>query len=138
VTGDASNDLRAGMLGNTPRHPLSSASDGVAPNRQHMAASAVATGQTTMNTLQPCRPCVGGWVRRHHLRTTTGWRGVLPACRRANRYWRLQSHAGFSARVLEMLHYCVWLVALPLIGARGPLWDAKTIPLFRHRAAFPG
>jgi len=39
---------------------------------------------------------------------------------------------------LEMLHYCVWLVALPLIG-RAPAWDAKDE--FRCsviRAAFPG
>jgi hypothetical protein len=31
----------------------------------------------------------------------------------------------------------VWLVALPLIGARGELWDLKTIPLFRHPRGFP-
>jgi hypothetical protein len=64
--------------------------------------------------------------------------------------WRITQHAGaqivtsvsshmlVSVHVfLEMLHYCVWLVALPLIGAHGPLWDAKTIPLFRHPRGFP-
>jgi len=64
--------------------------------------------------------------------------------------WRITQHAGaeiltgvsshmlVSVHVfLEMLHYGVWLVALPLIGARGPVWDAKTIPLFRHPRGFP-
>jgi len=64
--------------------------------------------------------------------------------------WRITQHAGaqiitgvsshmlVSVHVfLEMLHYCVWLVALPLIAARGPLWNTKTIPLFRHPRGFP-
>jgi len=64
--------------------------------------------------------------------------------------WRVTQHAGaellpnvsshllVSLHVfLEMLHYGVWLVALPLIGARGALWDLKTIPLARHSRGFP-
>lgn len=64
--------------------------------------------------------------------------------------WRITQHAGaellsgvsshllVSVHIfLEMLHYGVWLVALPLIAARGPVWDAKTIPLFRHPRGFP-
>jgi hypothetical protein len=64
--------------------------------------------------------------------------------------WRITQHAGgqllsgvsthllVSMHVfLEMLHYGVWLVALPLIGARGAIWDVKTIPLARHRHGFP-
>jgi len=65
--------------------------------------------------------------------------------------WRITQHAGaqllpnvsthllVSLHVfLEMLHYGVWLVALPLIGAsRGALWDLKTIPLVRHPRGFP-
>lgn len=64
--------------------------------------------------------------------------------------WRITQHAGteilptvsshllVSLHVfLEMLHYGVWLIALPLIGARGVPWDMKTIPLFRHPRGFP-
>jgi hypothetical protein len=64
--------------------------------------------------------------------------------------WRVTQHAGaellpnvsshllVSLHVfLEMLHYGAWLVALPLIGARGPLWKVKTIPLARHVRGFP-
>jgi hypothetical protein len=68
--------------------------------------------------------------------------------------WRITQHAGaellpnISSHVLvslhvflEMLHYGVWLVALPLIArpnrARGVVWDVKTVPLARHRRGFP-
>ncbi|MGH9966668.1 MAG: hypothetical protein ACREBG_02380 [Pyrinomonadaceae bacterium] len=64
--------------------------------------------------------------------------------------WRITQHAGaelltsISSHLLvslhvflEMLHYGVWLVALPLIGASGPIWDVKTIPLFGHPRGFP-
>lgn len=64
--------------------------------------------------------------------------------------WRITQHSGaqifpnvsshllVSLHVfLEMLHYGVWLVALPLIGASGAIWDVKTIPLFRHPRGFP-
>ncbi|MDQ2855549.1 MAG: hypothetical protein M3R68_04415 [Acidobacteriota bacterium] len=64
--------------------------------------------------------------------------------------WRITRHAGaeifpdISSHLLvslhvflEMLHYGVWLVALPLIGARGALWEVKTIPVARHSRGFP-
>ena len=76
-------------------------------------------------------------------------------------FWRITQHAGaqllpnVSSHVLvtvhvflEMLHYAVWLIALPLIapargsltGAareRGRIWDVKTVPLARHPRGFP-
>ena len=65
-------------------------------------------------------------------------------------FWRITQHAGaqllpnVSSHLLvsvhlflEMLHYAVWLVALPLIGARGRFWDVKTVPLARHPRGFP-
>src|SRR6185369_13511351 len=57
-------------------------------------------------------------------------------------FWRITQHAGaellpgvsshmlVSTHVfLEMLHYGVWIVALPLIGASGALWKVNSIPL---------
>ena len=65
-------------------------------------------------------------------------------------FWRITQHAGaqllpnvsshmlVSMHVfLEMLHYGVWIVALPLIGATGAVWSFKTIPLARRRRGFP-
>ena len=65
-------------------------------------------------------------------------------------FWRITQHAGaqllpnvsshmlVSTHVfLEMLHYGVWLVALPLIGATGAVWNIKTIPLARRNHGFP-
>lgn len=65
-------------------------------------------------------------------------------------FWRITQHAGaqllpnisshllVSVHVfLEMLHYAVWLVALPLIGTRGRFWDVKSVPLARHPGGFP-
>ena len=65
-------------------------------------------------------------------------------------FWRITQHAGadllpsvsshmlVSVHVfLEMLHYGVWIVALPLIGATGAFWKVKTIPLARHPRGFP-
>jgi len=84
-------------------------------------------------------------------------------------FWRITQHAGaqllpnISSHVLvsvhvflEMLHYGVWLVALPLIGSlaapqrtsaiaagtvsprrRGRIWDVKAVPLARHPRGFP-
>ncbi len=80
-------------------------------------------------------------------------------------FWRITQHAGaqllpnISSHVLvavhvflEMLHYGIWLVALPLITpmprrATDPLsspthgpgrfWDPKTVPLARHPRGFP-
>lgn len=80
-------------------------------------------------------------------------------------FWRITQHAGaqllpnISSHVLvavhvflEMLHYGVWLIALPLIAPlaktavcpltpgtreRGRIWDVKTVPLARHPRGFP-
>ncbi len=65
-------------------------------------------------------------------------------------FWRITQHAGadllpnvsshmlVSLHVfLEMLHYGVWIVALPLIGATGAAWKVRTIPLARRRGGFP-
>jgi hypothetical protein len=61
-------------------------------------------------------------------------------------FWRITQHAGaellpnvsshllVSMHVfLELLHYGVWIVALPLIGATGAVWSVKTIPLARDQ-----
>jgi hypothetical protein len=80
-------------------------------------------------------------------------------------FWRITQHAGVqllpnvssqllvSVHVfLEMLHYSVWLVALPLIGPlikspggemsssprrRSSIWHVKAVPLARHPRGFP-
>jgi hypothetical protein len=65
-------------------------------------------------------------------------------------FWRITQHAGaellpnISSHLLvsmhvflELLHYGIWIVALPLIGATGAVWSVKTIPLARHRRGFP-
>ena len=65
-------------------------------------------------------------------------------------FWRITQHAGaellpnvsshmlVSAHVfLELLHYGVWIVALPLIGASGAIWNVKTIPVANHSRGFP-
>jgi hypothetical protein len=81
-------------------------------------------------------------------------------------FWRITQHAGaqllpnvsshllVSVHVfLEMLHYGVWLLALPLIGpivlasghmreeasqrATARIWNLKSVPLARHPRGFP-
>lgn len=65
-------------------------------------------------------------------------------------FWRITQHSGaellpqVSSHMLvsvhlflEMLHYGVWIVALPLIGATARFWDVKTVPLARHARGFP-
>jgi len=80
-------------------------------------------------------------------------------------FWRITQHAGaqllpnvssqllVSVHVfLEMLHYGVWLLALPLIGplikgtggapapsarSRNSIWSVKAVPLARHPRGFP-
>jgi len=65
-------------------------------------------------------------------------------------FWRITQHAGaallpnvsshmlVSTHVfLEMLHYAVWIVALPLIGATGAIWKVNSIPVANHRRGFP-
>ena len=65
-------------------------------------------------------------------------------------FWRITQHAGaellpnvsshmlVSTHVfLEMLHYGVWIVALPLIGATGAILKVNSIPVANHRHGFP-
>jgi len=67
-------------------------------------------------------------------------------------FWRITQHSGaeilpqISSHLLvsvhlflEMLHYAVWIVALPLIGSRAMarVWDVKTVPVARHPKGFP-
>lgn len=65
-------------------------------------------------------------------------------------FWRITQHSGaellpqMSSHLLvsvhlflEMLHYAVWIVALPLIGASVKFWDVKKVPLARHPKGFP-
>jgi heme/copper-type cytochrome/quinol oxidase subunit 4 len=65
-------------------------------------------------------------------------------------FWRITQHAGaellpnvsshllVSTHVfLELLHYGIWIVALPLIGATGAVWSVNTIPLARRRRGWP-
>ena len=50
----------------------------------------------------------------------------------------ISSHMLVSTHVfLEMLHYGVWILALPLIGATGAIWNVKTIPIANHSRGFP-
>ncbi|PYS73956.1 MAG: hypothetical protein DMF69_03395 [Acidobacteria bacterium] len=70
-------------------------------------------------------------------------------------FWRITQHSGaellpnVSSHLLvsihlflEMLHYGVWIIALPLIGSTvkrksKPIWDPKSIPIARHPRGFP-
>jgi hypothetical protein len=65
-------------------------------------------------------------------------------------FWRITQHAGaellpnisshmlVSTHVfLEMLHYGVWIFALPLIGGTGAIWSVKSIPVAKHSRGFP-
>jgi hypothetical protein len=65
-------------------------------------------------------------------------------------FWRITQHAGaellpnISSHLLvsvhlflEILHYAVWIVALPLIASRGPFWVVSSVPLARHPRGFP-
>jgi hypothetical protein len=72
-------------------------------------------------------------------------------------FWRITQHAGaqllpnVSSRVLvathvflEMLHYGVWLLALPLIAPprktqqrRNRIWNVRSVPVARHPRGFP-
>lgn len=64
--------------------------------------------------------------------------------------WRITQHAGaellpnisshllVSVHVfLEMLHYMVWIVALPLLASTAGVWNLSAIPLVRHPRGFP-
>jgi hypothetical protein len=50
----------------------------------------------------------------------------------------LSSHLLVSVHVyLEILHYAVWIFALPMIGLGAKPWTYGTIPLLRHRLGWP-
>jgi hypothetical protein len=69
-------------------------------------------------------------------------------------FWRITQHSGaellpaVSSHMLvtvhlflEILHYAVWLVALPLIGRSvgdsRRIWQLESIPVARHQRGFP-
>ena len=76
-------------------------------------------------------------------------------------FWRITQHSGANLLpnvsshllvsvhlFLEMLHYGVWLLALPLLGPQivgnrnesnsyAHFWDPKSVPIFRHARGFP-
>jgi len=67
-------------------------------------------------------------------------------------FWRITQHSGAEVLpqvsshmlvsvhlFLEMLHYGVWIVALPLIGwtVSARFWEVKTVPVARHPKGFP-
>ena len=67
-------------------------------------------------------------------------------------FWRITQHSGAEVLpqvsshmlvsvhlFLEMLHYGVWIVALPLIGRIGSarFWEVRTVPIARHPRGFP-
>lgn len=67
-------------------------------------------------------------------------------------FWRITQHSGaqllpqVSSHLLvsvhlflELLHYGVWIIALPLIGGwtSARFWDVKTVPVARHSNGFP-
>jgi hypothetical protein len=67
-------------------------------------------------------------------------------------FWRITQHSGAEVLpqvsshmlvsvhlFLEMLHYGVWIIALPLIGriASARFWEARTVPIARHPRGFP-
>jgi hypothetical protein len=71
-------------------------------------------------------------------------------------FWRITQHSGaeilpqVSSHVLvsvqlflEMVHYAVWIVALPLIGpllgqiGSARFWEVRTVPIARHPRGFP-
>jgi hypothetical protein len=67
-------------------------------------------------------------------------------------FWRITQHSGAEVLpqvsshmlvsvhlFLEMLHYAVWIVALPLIGrmASARFWEVRSVPIARHPKGFP-
>jgi hypothetical protein len=67
-------------------------------------------------------------------------------------FWRITQHSGAEVLpqvsshmlvsvhlFLEMLHYGVWIIALPLIGRIGSarFWELRTVPIARHPKGFP-
>jgi hypothetical protein len=77
---------------------------------------------------------------------------ALPLADDNGLFWRITQHSGaellpqVSSHLLvsvhlflEMLHYGVWIVALPLLGSltSAKFWDPKTVPVARHPRGFP-
>ncbi|MEN3328384.1 MAG: hypothetical protein V7638_3191 [Acidobacteriota bacterium] len=67
-------------------------------------------------------------------------------------FWRITQHSGAEVLpqvsshmlvsvhlFLEMLHYGVWIIALPLIGRIGSarFWEVRSVPIARHPNGFP-
>ena len=68
-------------------------------------------------------------------------------------FWRITQHSGAQVLpqvsshllvsvhlFLEMLHYAVWIIALPLIGRRlahAKFWRVQTVPVAQHPRGFP-
>jgi len=71
-------------------------------------------------------------------------------------FWRITQHSGAEVLpqvsshmlvsvhlFLEMLHYAVWILALPLIGpligriGNERFWEVRTVPIARHPRGFP-
>jgi hypothetical protein len=67
-------------------------------------------------------------------------------------FWRITQHSGAEVLplvsshmlvsvhlFLEMLHYGVWIIAMPLIGRIGSsrFWEVRTVPIARHPKGFP-
>lgn len=82
------------------------------------------------------------------------WRlsGTAPLQDDNGLFWRVTQHSGaelfpnISSHLLvsvhlflEMLHYGVWIVALPLLGhtLNNRVWESRSIPLARHPRGFP-
>ena len=78
--------------------------------------------------------------------------GTLPLQNDNGLFWRITQHSGaelfpnvsshllVSAHLfLEMLHYAVWILALPLLGRRlnESFWKSRSIPIARHPRGFP-
>jgi hypothetical protein len=106
-------------------------------------------------------PLVALWfldrqIRRSHPEWSAAWRWCLTAVPLlaslvawANRFGgggtlalSLVQQAGHPAFVavhafLELAHYAVWIVALPLLGMAEAPWRWRGIPLVRHRLGWP-
>ena len=65
-------------------------------------------------------------------------------------FWRITQHSGAEVLpqvsshmlvsvhlFLEILHYAVWIVALPLIGSAMRFWSVNTVPVAKHPKGFP-
>ena len=65
-------------------------------------------------------------------------------------FWRITQHSGAEVLpqvsshllvsvhlFLELLHYAVWIIALPLIATSVKFWDVKTVPVAKHPKGFP-